>query len=61
MALTKKQEAMIDSCPVLKALKSELVEALGGSSNGTSNSNSNSANANPSGGTPAPMTDAEGD
>lgn len=29
MALTKKQLAMIDSCPVLKGMKSELIEVLG--------------------------------
>lgn len=29
MALTKKQIAMIDSCPVLKSMKSELLEVLG--------------------------------
>ena len=30
MALTKKQLAMLDSCPVLKSMKSELVAVLGG-------------------------------
>jgi len=30
MALTKKQLAMIDSCPILKGMKSELVAVLGG-------------------------------
>ena len=29
MALTKKQIAMIDSCPVLKSMKSELIAVLG--------------------------------
>lgn len=29
MALTNKQKAMLDSCPVLKAIKSELLEVLG--------------------------------
>ena len=30
MALTEKQKAMLDSCPVLKSMKSELIAVLGG-------------------------------
>ena len=30
MALTNKQKALIDSCPVLKGLKSELIAVLDG-------------------------------
>lgn len=39
MALTKKQIALIDSCPVLKGIKEELVEALGGEAESSSSSN----------------------
>ena len=35
MALSKKQIALIDACPVLKSMKDELIEALGGGSGNT--------------------------
>lgn len=37
MALTKKQKAMLDSCPILKAIKSELIAVLDGEEEGEEN------------------------
>lgn len=43
MALTKKQLAMIDSCPVLKGMKSELIEVLGVEESSSSDTGSDSS------------------
>lgn len=37
MALTNKQKAMLDSCPILKAIKSELIAVLEGEEEGEEN------------------------
>ena len=39
MALTKKQKAMLDSCPILKAIKSELIAVLDGEEEGGEENN----------------------
>lgn len=49
MALTKKQLAMIDSCPILKSMKSDLISVLGveeSSSSGSDSSNTGSDSSN---------------
>ena len=60
MALTKKQLAMMDSCPILKSMKSDLISALGVEESSSSNSGSSSnTDTNQNSGTDTPTSEVE--